>query len=428
MTVLVTLDDSPTTVLPGSEASRALVVHNTGALVAQYTLEVLGDGRNWISVQPRSINLLPNGRATAQVTFAPPRSWEISARPVPFAVRVRERDTDLSVVSEGTIEVEPFRELAAELVPTQRRARRRGRYRLAVDNTGNTTSVVAVHAADPDDALQLTTRPDVIRAEPGTTTIVGITAAPRRRFLRGATKTLPFQAVLTTDTEEPVSTDGVLLQDQLLPASLLKAAALLVIAAGALIACWYLLLKPKVASVATDQVLPQAQQSQQSTTSTTSTPAATTSPPGGGPPPGPAANQQQSTTQSSTTQLSVSSSTTTPPVSTTSAPLHFRITTSTDPGKEASFPFVGPAGSALDLGDIIMQNPMGDGGLLRIAIGGNVVLETELSTFHDRDVHYAYPLRVDAGLPVVVTVRCRTPGAGAAGCTPAVSFSGRRTP
>ncbi|ONI81536.1 hypothetical protein ALI144C_19675 [Actinosynnema sp. ALI-1.44] len=424
MTVLVTLDDTPTTVTPGVVANRALVVHNTGTLVAQYTLEVLGDGKNWISVTPPSVNLLPGGQATAQVKLAPPRSWEVSAGPVPFAVRVRDRDTDLSVVEEGTIEVEPFVELVAELVPTQRRARRHGRYRLAVDNSGNTTTVVAVHAADPDDALELTARPDVVRTTPGTTTIVGIDAAPRRRFLRGATKTLPFQVLLTTDTEEPISTDGVFLQDQLMPASLLKAAALLVVAVGALIACWYLLLKPKVSSVATDQVLPQAQ-TQQSQPSTTTTPAPSTAgQPTGNPPPPPAAKQQQSTTQTTVSTTTSAPSTTT---TTTPAPLRFRIPTSTGSGKEASFSFAGPPGSRLDLGDMILQNPMGDSGLLRISIGDDVVLETELSTFRDREVHYTYPLRVEDGVPVVVTIGCRTPGTGATGCTPAVSFSGQRT-
>jgi hypothetical protein len=78
----------------------------------------------------------------------------------------------------------------------------------------------------------------------------------------------------------------------------------------------------------------------------------------------------------------------------------------------------------MDIGDLVLQNPRGDTGFLRIRLGDDIVLETGLANFRDLDYHYVNPLHVAGGVPVVVEVNCGAPGAGAPRCTPSVSFSG----
>jgi hypothetical protein len=71
---------------------------------------------------------------------------------------------------------------------------------------------------------------------------------------------------------------------------------------------------------------------------------------------------------------------------------------------------------------MLLQNPDGDTGTLRIQRGDDVLLAFGLENFRDLDYHFIQPVRFTEDEPVVVSVDCRntTPD----DCTPAVYFSG----
>ena len=77
---------------------------------------------------------------------------------------------------------------------------------------------------------------------------------PTKRFLKGPPKTHPFQVLVKPQSTPPVTVDGVMLQEALLPPWILKAlvalVALLVLAA----ILWATLLKPAIKSAAKDAV------------------------------------------------------------------------------------------------------------------------------------------------------------------------------
>lgn len=252
MGVTVRLDSTEIEAQPGEQAVCPVYLENDGMVVDSYLLDVLGDSAAWATVEPPEINLLPQARATARIVFKPPRTSECPAGPVPFGLRVMsQEDPDGSKIEEGVVNVAEFTDVSAGLVPKTATGRRKAKFRLLVENRGNRVEQVAVSAADPDVKLRFRTDPPVFPAQPGTATYVKLRAIPSKTFLRGPNKSLPFTATALPDGGEPVTADGVMLEQQTMPKWLLPALGALVLVAAAIVALWFAVLRPEVHSAAT---------------------------------------------------------------------------------------------------------------------------------------------------------------------------------
>src|SRR5437588_3671023 len=169
MAATATLASKAVTVTPGGEAVSEVRIRNSGTVVDQFTLEVLGDASAWAIVEPSVVPLFPGAEAVARVRFRPPKSSSVLAKAIPFAVRVKSReDARASLVEEGVVEVGPFNETSAELVPRTAKGRTHGRAQLALDNRGNIRVNARLTAADPDRKLNFVITPPALSAEPGT--------------------------------------------------------------------------------------------------------------------------------------------------------------------------------------------------------------------------------------------------------------------
>ena len=101
---------------PGATTTATMMVRNTGQVVDQFTIDVVGNCAEWTKVEPKVVNLLPGADVEVTVTFAPARSPQVAAGIVPFGLRVLSReDPPGSTVAEGSVEVAACR--------TSRRAR-----------------------------------------------------------------------------------------------------------------------------------------------------------------------------------------------------------------------------------------------------------------------------------------------------------------
>jgi hypothetical protein len=253
--VIASIDSASVAAEPGAEVSSVVRIQNTGMVVDHILLDVIGTAKSWATVEPAELNLLPGADATVRLTFRPPRTATPKAGVVPFAVRVMsQEDPDGSAIEEGTVEVGAFVDVTTELVPRTAQGRRRGRFRLIVENKGNQPTNIAVSAADPDLFLEFRVRPEIMLAEPGTATFVRLAATPKKRFLKGPNKSLPFQTLVQGNGFEPVTADGAMLQQQILPEWLLPAVGIALVAAALLVALWFTVLKPEVHSAATAAV------------------------------------------------------------------------------------------------------------------------------------------------------------------------------
>jgi len=263
MAATATLAGKAVTVTPGGEAVSEVRVRNSGTVVDQFTLEVLGDASAWAIVEPAVIPLFPGAEAVARIKFKPPKSSSVLARAIPFAVRVKSReDARASLVEEGVVEVGPFHDTAAELIPRTAKGSSRARAQLALDNRGNTRINARLTAADPDRKLNFTITPPALTAEPGTASFATVRLSPRQRFLTGPPKISPYKVLVHQDGLPTITVDGAMQQEGMIPAWLLPAliglAALILI----LVVLWFVLLKPSISSAAKDAVAPQASAAQ----------------------------------------------------------------------------------------------------------------------------------------------------------------------
>jgi len=118
MGAIASLDRQAIEVSPGGEASLEIKVRNSGSVVDEMTVSVLGSAADWSSAVPPSLSLFPGAEGTATITFRPPRSASIPAGEMAFGVRVAsQEDPGGSTVEEGKLEIEPFSEVGAELQP-----------------------------------------------------------------------------------------------------------------------------------------------------------------------------------------------------------------------------------------------------------------------------------------------------------------------
>lgn len=407
-----------------------LTVRNVGTVVDQFTFEVHGEGRGWMSVEPPTLSLLPGTEGTVTLRAAPPRSPDIPAGIVPFGVRVvSSEDPDGSVVEEGTVEVGAYTDLAAELLPRTSRARRRTLHEIAFDNRGNRRINATLAAADPDELLAFRVDPPGFVAEPGTATFAKLAVEPRKRFWRGTPKTHPFQVFVQPDDDEPIALDGTLLQEAVLPRWLPKALLALLLLALALLAFWMLALRPIVENIAQERAEEAAEEvaaqqneaiEQAQTDAAAARQIAEEAAEDGGDGGGPVSAELQEAVETATQDALRSEITARPDLGN---PFGFRLARAVAPGATVSVTRDVPQGERWSLTDIVLQNPAADRGLMRIQQGNDeVFLEVRMENFRTDDHHFVTPVVFTEGQQVVLSIRCENEGSQ--DCTASAYFNG----
>jgi hypothetical protein len=232
---------------PGGEVSCEVSVLNTGTIVDQFEIDVLGAPSAWAIVEPPVMSLFPNTQQVATIRFRPPLSHSVAPGPTPFAVRVKPTNSpDFQVTEEGTVILAPFKDVSAELIPQRCEGRLRGKMHIAVDSRGNFPFSVAVLASDPAGALIFRPTPGIIELRPNQAAFAKLRIVPRQHHIRGGVKQQRFTVVLD-DNGTPLATlTGTYNQPPVIAKWLL---ALLILLTALLI--WLLLLRPAIKNTAT---------------------------------------------------------------------------------------------------------------------------------------------------------------------------------
>ena len=387
------------TVVPGGEGAVEIRIANTGAVVDSFTVTVVGAAADWASVEPPTASLFPGADQTVRVVFRPPRSADVAAGDVPFGVRVTSReDPGGSVTEEGVVTVAPFAVVSLELTPRTSRGSRRMVHDVAVTNDGNQSAEVTLQAADPDRALAFAVDPPSVSVAPGQATFARVKVRPAKTFGSGPPITHLFQVVATSagaGSGEPVAVaDGMAVQEATRPPWLKRAVVWSLLGLILLAALWFALLKPTVRSAAKEAAREET--------------APPTIGPGGGSSGSGSGGSSSSGSDDSTTGTAATGAG-------TSTPIDGRLFL-TDKG---STDFTVPDGGALQLTDIVLQNPAGNTGTLRIQRGDTALLVVELGNFRDLDYHFVAPIVFAAGQKLVLSAECTSPG-----CTPGAYFAG----
>jgi uncharacterized membrane protein len=185
-------------VQPGGEGIGSITIRNTGQVVDQYAINLLGDASAWGRPDPGVISLFPGAEETVTLRFSPPRSSAIVAGTVPFGVRVTsQEDPDFSVVEEGSVLIGGFSAVEARIVPRTSEGKRNAVHRLEITNTGNSPVTADVTASDPDELLAFDLEPDTIEVPPGQTSSVKVKVAAKKANRGKGARRMPFQVQVT---------------------------------------------------------------------------------------------------------------------------------------------------------------------------------------------------------------------------------------
>lgn len=228
MPATVSITSPVVTVQPGSEVVAAVIIRNTGTVVDQFAVNLVGDASAWARPVPAVLSLFPGAEQSIQIHFSPPRSSETLAGLIPYGVRVTaQEDPDFSVVEEGSVQISGFSAVQARLVPRTSEGKRNVVHRVEVTNSGNTAVNVGVHAEDPDEQLVFDCEPDSLSVEPGATESGRIKVAAKKSHSGRGVKRHPF-SVFVEAGGPPVKVDGAF--EQKPKSSLLMFVAILVVA------------------------------------------------------------------------------------------------------------------------------------------------------------------------------------------------------
>ncbi len=368
------LETKALNVEPGAEANVRIRIQNTGQVVDEFSIEVLGDPAPWATVNPPTVPLFPGKDAIATITFRPPRTPQTTAGQMHFGVRVQSREDPAgSVVEEGTLAVGTYAESSAELVPKNSRGSRTGVHQLALDNRGNGSMRAALSAGDQDKLLEFSFSPASLVVAPGTAGFARLRVRPRQTFWRGSPKSKAFKVLVQPEGQLPINLDGSMVQGPLLAPWMIPVAlgvvALLI--AGALL--WFLAVKPGIESVARNAV-------------------ATPSPQGGGGGGGGGGKASPSAG---------------PSVAPTSGAASANFSTRLQGGVTQ---YKVPPATTLYITDIVFQDPESSPGTAKgtvtLARDGIALLVENLDNFRDLDYHFVTPITLNAGQTLSMVVNC----------------------
>ncbi len=433
MATSVSLTDVNLAVTPGSSVSTQLRVRNTGDVVDQFNFQPLGDAAAWITVEPPSVRLFPNTDETVTVTIAPPRSSDSKPGPTAWAVKaIPSEDPGGAAVGEGTVDVAEFSVIEAELQPVAGRGRMVGRYEIAIDNRGNIPMQVRLSGTDAEQTLAYEFADDVVATEPGTAHFTKIKIRPAERIWRGQPKSHPFQilaepqqrvtatsdaagegggsvAVAAPPTVQTVLLNGTLLQEPILPKWLWKAVLALLALLLVLFILWKTLLKPQVESAARAVAVEEVEQVEEQVTELedqvdeVEQAAEVAQETATGAEEAAAAAEEAVAEGGGGSESGLGTI-----FNETSAPSNSRLTVTANPGAtEATGGGLLPDNTTFALTDVILQNPGGAVGRIRIRLGGETILESALENFRDLDFHFVSPYIVSGGQELAARDRLR---------------------
>jgi hypothetical protein len=441
---------------PGGEVTTSVRVRNRSGVIDEFTFAVLGEPEGWTDVEPPSLSLFPNGEGLVELRFQPPRAPRTAPGLVPYGLLVGSaNDDDASVVEEGALVLSAFRQPAVELSPRTSRGRFSGKHRLAVDNFGNAATTVTFTTEDSENALRINCGPDPLIVGPATVGFARVKVRPNRRFLTGPDRVYPFKVKALVDETEPIEVDGLHMQHAILPRLVLPLAFLL---AAALIL--WAIFKPEANSSAQELQAAQAQEQQQEqaaaaaalvhkdaekarrqaaaaaavvhkdaekarkqaaaaaaqvrkdTKQAAKSATAATS----------AASEAVIVAERAAKDAGAAKAAATQPFG--GAPTGMRLALRCPP--TCTTALLIPADNTLYAADVLLSNPGGDKGTLRLTLAGKPLLVEGLDSFRTLEYAPSTPLLLSGGQPLALSVACANP-AGTP-CTPSAYVGGFSPP
>lgn len=219
MDTRVALDPPQLSVEPGGEALCRVRIRNDGGIVDEFTLRVVGPSREWTVLETDSVRLFPGNDGEVVLHLRPPRTWRLAPGPLHFGVRVvpTSQGPGAAVVEEGTVEIQPFRDLAARITPRTSKARLAGRHRVILVNHGNIAATGRLSATDPDESLAVRFARQRFEVPPGSTRRIRTRVRPATVSMTPSREPHGFEVAVTPEAAEPITLPAAMVLRPIVP-------------------------------------------------------------------------------------------------------------------------------------------------------------------------------------------------------------------
>ncbi|GGL16280.1 hypothetical protein GCM10009774_03380 [Cellulomonas gelida] len=189
--VRLDIDPRRLVVQPGAPATFVATVTNTSALIAGYSVRVLGADPSWVRLDEPELRLFPDETSAVVVTLTLPEGVPAGERRV--ALQVRDLADDGAIaVQDVVLDVPPAPRTSLKLDPPTVTAGAAAVFSVLVHNEGNTQQVGRVVARDPEAATAFTFQPPSFSIPPGQSMTLALQARARRPFV-GDPRMRPFE-------------------------------------------------------------------------------------------------------------------------------------------------------------------------------------------------------------------------------------------
>ncbi|MGH2943005.1 MAG: PASTA domain-containing protein, partial [Solirubrobacteraceae bacterium] len=186
-------------VVPGQRARVLALVRNQGSIVDNYTIAVHGIPREWCTIVPETVYLVPFGSAGAyeqevEIHIHPPRTPEAEARRWELIVGATSRAHASEVATAPlTLGIHPYEDYAIRVRPERASGRLRAKYDVAIANNANAVVLLALDAQDADGECDFHFDRDTVELGADETRTVGLRCRPPRQIWLGRPLERRFQ-------------------------------------------------------------------------------------------------------------------------------------------------------------------------------------------------------------------------------------------
>ncbi|HUV17627.1 MAG TPA: hypothetical protein VMW33_04010 [Ilumatobacteraceae bacterium] len=321
-------------------------------------------------------------QATVGGTGGPPQDGANNGAPTASEV----------VLASGTVEISPHSDYSIALQPVMSRGARGGRHTVRVANTGNVALALDLAADDAgDEQLRVAIEPSLLSVPPGLTGDATVRVTPATTYWSGPNQDHVVALHATSAAGRTDALVGAYQQRPKLPNWVGPAAAgaFAALLLGAI--AWFAFARPWVQDTA-DEAAAEA------------------------------IELDRAALQERIDELEAAAAEAEElPLGT---PIDFRLQVEPTGGNTEVTAADVDSDTIVSITDVVFQNPTGAVGTVSLQRGDEVLLRSELANFRDFDLHFVAPYQFDDADEIVLSVECRTPGAGASTCPVGASLVG----
>lgn len=182
-------------VSPGAHIAAQLTIHNMSKTMERYTIEVTGLPREWIKLDPSSVEIPAGQMDDVIVTFKPSRRPESAPGRYRALLTVRAKSKpDNALKAEVTVDILPFSGFGIALEESRIEAGER--FKLYLHNQGSSTLALNLSARDIQNKLRFSLPNAAIQLAPGQRSVLQGTAIGRSSMPFGEPKVYPFDLLV----------------------------------------------------------------------------------------------------------------------------------------------------------------------------------------------------------------------------------------